>query len=198
MSTVMFTDNVESPLTADQRNELSSAKQSAKKIRSAARVASFNGWSLGIAAAVSAPFALFSVIGLLMAVGLAVLSFNEFRGRTRLLRFDPSATQLLGWNQLALLVMIVSYCLWMLYAGLAGESSFMAELEAQPELQAALGSMDEMGELYSSLVVALYGSVIAATVVFQGLNALYYFSRRKYVEAYVHDTPEWVRDVQSD
>lgn len=198
MSTVMFTDNVESPLTADQRHELSSAKQSAKKIRSAARVASFNGWSLGIAAAVSAPFALFSVIGLLMAVGLTVLSFNEFRGRTRLLRFDPSATQLLGWNQLALLVMIVGYCLWMLYAGLAGESSFVAQLEAQPELQAALGSMDEMGELYSSLVVALYGSVIAATVVFQGLNALYYFSRRKYVEAYVHDTPEWVRDVQSD
>jgi len=133
-----------------------------------------------------------------MTVGLAIVSYNEFRGRKRLLRFDPAAAKILGWNQLALLAMIVVYCLWMLYVGLVGESSFVAQMEAQPELQAALGSLDEIGGLYDSLVVVLYSSIIVGTVVFQGLNALYYFSRRKYVQAYVRDTPEWVRDVQRD
>ncbi len=198
MSTATFTNSVDGPLTLDQRRELSDAKQSAKKIRNAARVASFNGWSIGIAAAVSAPFALFSTTGLLMTVGLAIVSYNEFRGRKRLLRFDPAAAKILGWNQLALLAMIVVYCLWMLYVGLVGESSFVAQMEAQPELQAALGSLDEIGGLYDSLVVVLYSSIIVGTVVFQGLHALYYFSRRKYVQAYVRDTPEWVRDVQRD
>lgn len=196
MSTATFTDSADGPLTRDQLRELSDAKQSAKKIRSAARVASFNGWSLGIGAALSAPFALFSLVGLLLTVGLAVVSFNEFRGRKRLLQFDPAAAKMLGWNQLALLAMIVVYCLWMLYVGLAGENSFVAQMEAQPELQAALGSMDEMGDLYNRLVVILYSSIMAVSVVFQGVNALYYFSRRKYIQAYVRDTPEWVRDVQ--
>lgn len=196
MSTATFTDSADGPLTRDQLRELSDAKQSAKKIRNAARVASFNGWSLGIGAALSAPFALFSLVGLLLTVGLAVVSFNEFRGRNRLLQFDPAAAKMLGWNQLALLAMIVVYCLWMLYAGLTGESSFVAQMEAQPELQAALGSMDEMGDLYNRLVVILYSSIMAVSVVFQGVNALYYFSRRKYIQAYVRDTPEWVRDVQ--
>jgi hypothetical protein len=44
--------------------------------------------------------------------------------------------------------------------------------------------------------VVLYGSVIALSALFQGANALYYFSRRKYVEAYVRDTPVWVVDLE--
>jgi hypothetical protein len=198
MSTATFTDTLDGPLTSDQRRELSAAKQSVKKIRSAARVASFNGWSIGIAAAMSAPFALFGMVGLLMTLGLAAISFREFQGRNRLLRFDPAAAKLLGWNQLALLALVVGYCLWMLYAGLAGENSFVAQLEAQPELQAALGSANDIGGLYNGLVAILYGSIMMGAVVFQGLNALYYFSRGKYVQAYVRDTPEWVRDFQSD
>ena len=46
-------------------------------------------------------------------------------------------------------------------------------------------------------MLALYGSVIALSVIFQGGNALYYFTRRKHVEAYVAETPAWIRDLQS-
>jgi hypothetical protein len=198
VSTATISNSVDRPLTWNQRQELSGAKQGVKKIRNAARVASFNGWSIGITAAMSAPFALFSTTGLLMTLGLAVVSFNEFRGRRQLLRFDPSAAKALGWNQLALMTMVVGYCLWMLYAGFFGAGTFAAQMQAQPELHAALGSMDEMGALYDNLIVIFYSSVIVGAVVFQGLNSLYYFSRSKHVLAYVRDTPEWVREVQCD
>jgi hypothetical protein len=33
-------------------------------------------------------------------------------------------------------------------------------------------------------------------VVFQGVNAIYYFTRRRHVEAYIAQTPEWIRDLQ--
>ena len=49
-----------------------------------------------------------------ITLGLSIVAYNEFRGRKRLLNFDPSAATMLGWNQLGLLAMIVVYCLWML------------------------------------------------------------------------------------
>ena len=48
---------------------------------------------------------------------------------------------------------------------------------------------------FKTIVVVLYGGVIALSVLFQGGNALYYFTRRRHVEDFVADTPEWVRDV---
>jgi hypothetical protein len=42
----------------------------------------------------------------------------------------------------------------------------------------------------------VYGTVIVLSIIFQGLTACYYFTRRKYVEAYVRETPQWVLDVQ--
>ena len=104
------------PLTAEHRRELSAARDRAKTIRKAARVAAFNGWTSAIVAAFSAPFSLFSPVGLALTVGIALVAFNEFRGRKRLLNFDPSGATLLGWNQLGLLAMIVAYCLWMMQA----------------------------------------------------------------------------------
>lgn len=196
MTTATLSRDLDEPLTVDERRALITAREGAKKIQSAAKVASFNGWSFAIAALLSAPFSLGSAVGLLLTLGLAIVAFNEFRGRQRLLQFDPSAASMLGWNQLFLLAMIVGYCAWNLYAGLAGDDSFTAQLEAQPELRQALGSMDDLEGLYDQVVVALYGSVIVVSIVFQGLNALYYFTRRKHVEAYVENTPEWLLEVQ--
>ena len=59
-----------------------------------------------------------------------------------------------------------------------------------------LGSLDEFDYLYKVLVVAVYGTVIVLSAIFQGLNAFYYFTRRKHVEAYVQETPDWVLDLQ--
>jgi hypothetical protein len=184
------------PLTQGDHHELALANGRAKKIRTAARVATFNGWVLGIFAAVSAPFALFSTAGFLVITGLAFIVYNEFQGRTRLLQFDPSSSTRLGWNQVALLTLIIAYCLWMIFTGLTGSGPFAAELESNPEIASALGTLDEFDDLYKFFVVAIYGTVIVLSVIFQGLNALYYFTRRKHVEAYVQETPDWVLDVQ--
>jgi hypothetical protein len=184
------------PLAQEHHHELALANERAKSIRKVARLAAFNGWVTGILAVLSAPFALFSMAGLLVTVGLSVIAYNEFRGRKRLLQFDPSAPALLGWNQVGLLTLIVVYCLWMLFVGLTSACPFAAEMKANPELADALGSLGEFDHLYKVLVVSVYGTVIVLSAIFQGLNALYYFTRRKHVEAYVRATPAWVLDLQ--
>jgi hypothetical protein len=67
-----------------------------------------------------------------------------------------------------------------------------ADIRATPELSQLLGA-DGL-ELYRSMVVGFYGTVIALSLVFQGGNAIYYFTRRKCVVAYLQQTPQWVRD----
>jgi hypothetical protein len=196
VSALTITAAADGPLTPEHRHELAIATRRAKRIRRAAGVATFNGWVIGFFAAVSAPFALFSMAGFLVTVGLALIAYHEFQGRKRLLQFDPSSSTLLGWNQVALLTLIIGYCLWMLFTGLTGAGPLAARMEANPEFAAALGSPETLDYLYKVLVVAVYGTVIVLSAIFQGLNALYYFTRRQHVEAYVQETPDWVLDVQ--
>jgi hypothetical protein len=183
------------PFTLAHTQELARANDRAKTIRRAARVAGFNGWVSALAAMCSAPFAYFSLVGLIATVALAVVAWNEFRGRKRLLAFDPSAAVILGWNQIGLLALVVVYCFWMLYASLTGGDP-LAELKANPELGELLGSGRGFELLYRQFIVGFYGLVILLTVIFQGGNAYYYFTRRRHIESYVRDTPAWVRDLQ--
>lgn len=196
MTTATIAAPVTNPLTPAWREELTLANGRAKAIRKASGVAAFNGWMTGFFAACSAPFSLFSIPGFLVTAGLAFVAYNEFQGRKRLLRFDPTSPARLGWNQIGFLLLIIVYCLWMIWSGLTSPGPFAAELAAKPELAATLGPLDQFDELYKFLVVAMYGLMIVLSVVFQGLNALYYFSRRKHVESYVRETPAWVLEVQ--
>jgi hypothetical protein len=188
------------PLTPQQREEIALAKERSKAIHRAAGVANFNGWVTAVIAALSVPFAPFSVVGFLVTVGLAVIAYNEFRGRNRLLAFDPSAATLLGWNQVGLLSLITAYCFWMMFAGIGTfTEEFQRQLDAVQQSQAELGnppiSTAGLESLVGYIVVGFYGTVIVLSIVFQGLNALYYFTRRKYVEAYLQQTPEWAREI---
>jgi hypothetical protein len=187
----------EGPLSAEHFRELSRADDRAKIIRKAARVASFNGWTTMIISALSAPFALFSVVGFLVTATLALVAYTEFRGRKLLNNFKPRAATLLGWNQLVFLVMTLIYCGWMMYTGINESDTALSEFTSNPELRELLGSPEQVTSLYELLVYAIYGSVIFLSVIFQGLTALYYFSRRKHVEAYVRSTPEWIRKLQA-
>ena len=196
MAVATLTSPTIGPLTASHQNEVAAAYERARKIRKAAAVAAFNGWMTAIFAVFSAPFAPFSVAGFLVTVGLAVVAYNEFRGRKRLLKFDRKAPVFLGWNQVGFMAFIIVYCVWMLIIGLMSEGPFAAELKAKPELSVALDSVDELDQLYRILSTTVYGTVIILSGIFQGLNALYYFTRRKHVEVYVHNTPAWVLDLQ--
>ena len=192
-------DKFADPLTSAHRRELASARDRARSIRKAARVAAFNGWSSAAIAALSAPFSFFSSVGLALTAGIAFVAFNEFRGRKRLLNFQPSGATLLGWNQLGLLLMIVGYCLWMMHAGVGdlGAGALSSELSGLAELDSGLASMvDGYQPMIQQAVRGFYVGVIALSALFQGGTALYYFTRRRLVEDFVAETPEWVRDVQ--
>ncbi|MCO8124683.1 hypothetical protein NHH03_23290 [Stieleria sp. TO1_6] len=175
------------PLSQHHYDDLALATERAKPIRRAARVATFNGWTMAIIAALSVPFAISGWVALLVAIGLTIVAIVEFRGRNRLLKFDPSAASLLGWNQIGLLTLIVVYCLWMLFGG-------ATDIQAHPELAQLLGR-DGLA-LYRTFVIGFYATVIALTVIFQGGNAFYYFTRRKYIVAYREQTPQWVQDFR--
>jgi hypothetical protein len=152
-----------------------------KKVRFAGWVALFNGWSVGLCAVLSLPFAFFSAEVLFVFIGLSVVAFNEFRGRRRVLSFDPSGARLLGWNQIGLLGVILVHCLWSIWVGLTKPVELPAELWQIPQAAEILGSPHEFQSLYRVLAVVVYVSCILASLLVQGLNAYYYFSRRKYV-----------------
>jgi len=176
------------PFTPEQRQELEDAKARAGSFMGAARVASFNGWTFGFFAVVSILSGLTSIPVLLVGVGLAVVARNEFVGRTRILAYDPSAFELLWKNQVALMAIIVAYCLW------AMTRSRLVSDPSMQELNELMG--DDFDELVRSLVTVAYIAVIGLTVIFQGLNARYYHVRIARLKAYLAETPQWVVDVQ--
>jgi hypothetical protein len=191
----LLTDN---PLSVAHRRELADARDRAKTIRKAARVAAFNGWTTGAAAVFSAMFLFFDRSGIAIAitVGLSIVAYNEFRGRKRLLNFDPSGATLLGWNQLGLLAMIVIYCLWMLSGSSAEAASALSSQMKSNTERELLSMAGDLEGLYKTATLAMYGGAIVLSLLFQGGNALYYFTRRRHVEDFIAETPQWVRDVQ--
>jgi hypothetical protein len=59
----------------------------------------------------------------------------------------------------------------------------------------ALPSLGNISNLYKTLAVAAYGALIAGSVIFQGLNALYYFTRARILRGYLEQTPPWVVEL---
>src|SRR4051794_11088275 len=145
------------------------------------------------AAAFSAIFFLFdrSPAAIAITLGLSIVAYNEFRGRKRLLNFDPGAATMLGWNQLGLLAAIVAYCAWMLSANSSkavGAMTSQMDSATRQQVREVLGALDG---LYKTATLALYGGVIVLSMLFQGGNALYYFTRRRHVEDFIAETPQW-------
>ena len=174
-------------LSSNQREEFAQATERASKIRGAGRVATFNGWTLAVCSAVSLLLGMFSVTGLMVGICLAVVAWNEFRGRERIRRFDPSGPRLLGWNQVGLMSLVVAYCLWSMFRSAANPSEDVAQLEELAGLP---------GDFVSSLTMMVYGLTIVLTLLFQGLNARYYFSRVRMLTDYLKETPGWIIDLQ--
>ncbi len=188
-----LTDQSDSPLSPQDRQDLSQANQQARNILRAGNVATFNGWSASIFAGVSLLSALFSVTALCVGVGLAVIARNEFRGRKLLRWFDPRGTRLLGWNQIGFIVLLIAYSLWSIYVTLTGPNTYDVYIAKHPELAQVLGPI---GSMYTTLTLAVYSGVIVFSVIFQGLNARYYFKKDRLLKAYLRQTPDWIVDLQ--
>ncbi len=180
-----MTDGV--PLSSEQRKELAEANERAAKVLGAAKVATFNGWTIGIFAAISLLLGIISATALVMGVGMGLVARNEFRGRKLLRQFDPLGPRLLGRNQLGFMGLIIVYCLWSMYQIVSDPMTAIEGLEA---------IADSFGGLVTNLTLAVYGTVIVLTSLFQGLNARYYFVRVERVEDYLRETPGWIVEIQ--
>ena len=188
------------PLTPEHLRALMLADQRGKKLRSAAGVAMFNGICIGVFSSLSllvvmgeAMFGEFDWVGVIMGIGLGVISWNEFRGRKLLQQFNPRAPAVLGWNQLALLGLIVAYAAWMMGVALLGANPYDEVMRREPMAAQMLG---DIGSLYKMLTLAVYGALIVGTLIFQGLNSLYYFTRARILRGYLAETPAWVVQLQ--
>ena len=180
------------PLSPQEVLKLNQAGIRQKKILRAVKIATFNGWCTGVAAAVALAGGVFNVLSLVMGLALAALAWNEFRGRKLLQDMDVYAPRILGWNQLAFMGLLIAYSVWHIYSGLTGPSAYQAQIAAHPQLESMFG----ITRLERMLTVSLYGTMIAATIIFQGGCAWYYFSRTKYLHAYISDTEPWILRVQ--
>jgi len=179
-------------LTADHLIALQSARARMKKVLSAARYASFNGWSLAVFGGFSLLFSLGHGVGALLGVGLAGCAWNELAGAAGLKRLEPSAIRRLAWNQACIVAIVLLYAAWQVRAALT-EPSDLSQMLASAGGGAALGrSIDDLAR---SLTISVYTLVALFTLIFQGCTAAYYRSRRATVESCVRDTPPWVLDL---
>ena len=70
---------------------------------------------------------------------------------------------------LGFMALIIAYCLWAMFGPSADLDPAVAQLLEE------LG--EDTGALVDSLAKVVYSAVIAGTVIFQGLNARYYYVR---------------------
>ena len=186
-------DGAGHPLSPEQLQAFSAAHQRRRRIDRAAAVATFNGWSSGVFAVLTLPFALFSVVALFLATGLGIIAYHEFKGRRGLRQLNPRSPRLLGMNQIAFAAILIVYSLWCIFAALTGPSLYAEQIAAGPEMARVLGPIEDLS---FTITLAVYGSIIVGSVLFQGLNAMYYFTRSRHLQAYLTETPQWVIDLQ--
>lgn len=178
----------EGPLSALHVRELAEARKRATKIRRAAAVASFNGWTTGLFGTLSLLSGFWSLTALILGVGLTTAAFNELHARKVLLRFDPRGAVRLAYNQAFLAVVIGAYCLWSIRETMRTPGAGLS-----PTGDAGADALlADVGVMARDITVMVYASVIVLSGLIQGLTALYYLSRRRHIAAYRSGTPEWI------
>ncbi len=198
------------PSSADAQQKqqaIQTARRRARPIRRAAGVATFDAWMTAIFAActllyfaVSAAFA-FSPLALVVGVALAAIAYNSFMGAGELKRFDLRGAKRLGINQLAFFGLIAGYCTVRIVTALMANNK---EIEALKQYlvemynltnTASQMSVDEIEQMVRLVIAGIYAAVIVASLLVQGLTALYYFTRAKHIRRFKQQTPDWVAEV---
>lgn len=175
------------PLSAADLDILASTRKRARKVYRAAAVAAFSGWTMAVFAGLTLIAVVFGdLVALVLGVLLSVLAWNEIRGGTRLRQLDPRAAATLGYNQIALGVLIVAYAAWSLWASLHDPSlATLTTATGDPSTDAL------MKDLTKAVTYGLYGGIAIAGIIGPGLTSWYYFSRRRIVCGLIQESPAW-------
>lgn len=179
------------PLSPDHFRELADTRCAAAKVRRAAGIASFSGWSMAVFGAITlVGGVLGDVVSLVLGIGLGAIAWNELRGSAKLKRFDPSGARVLGFNQIGLGALIVAYAAWSLKVNLGSSSlASLSEAGLDPSQQAMIGDIAKL------VTYAVYGGLIIVGFIVPGLTAWYYFSRGRIVRRFIDRTPPWILDT---
>jgi hypothetical protein len=179
-------------LTREQLAAFTQARVRGRKISRAATVAAVSGWTLAFFAFISLIGGVFSLTSLLLGVGLGIMAHLELRGSKGLRRFDETAPRRLAFNQIAIGAMIVVYCGWSIWEAVAGPGPYDSYL-AQGGDTAEM--IEPIAQLHTAMTSAFYALLICVSVVAQGCAALYHFTRRRHLIAFLRETPAWVVDA---
>jgi len=182
-------------LSDEQLRAVSDAQRRALKIRRAISVAKFDGWTTAIFGGATLLFGLvsFSWVGLLLGAGMLTVAYVEFRGAKRLRHLDPTAPKTLALNQVFFGALLIAYALYSLWGVYHDTSPLLEEIKGSREMANLMVDARSLAQMVGLLV---YGTLVAVGVFGQGGTALYYLSRRKYIDAYLRDTPTWIVDAQ--
>jgi len=180
-------------LSEENLRELTAARTALRKINRAISVARFDGWTIGIFAALTFLLGITELTSIVLGLGLGVIAFVELAGATRLRRLDPQAARMLGLNQLALACMLIIYAVCRIHVELSGHGEFAAAAASDAALGQALQPYEN---LVRQLTMLFYGGLMAIAVFGQGGMALFYFKRRKHLQAYLDKTPAWIIAMQ--
>ena len=186
-------------LTEAHLQQLAAARVAAKRLRRAAGVANFDGWTLAFFAGLTLIFAIvgFDVQGIVGGVALTTIAFIELRGAARLRVLDPAAPRILALNQLALSALIILYAIWRLYQLSKGKVDLGPGFDDPVFNDPTVGSMKgDASDMAKQLMLLLYGGLIAIAVFAQGGLALYYFTRAQTLRSYLEQTPPWILQMQ--
>jgi hypothetical protein len=188
-------------LSADQLAELARAKERGAKLKRAVRVATADAWVTAIFAAGAILTSCGGIEQFLIGLALGWVAFNSFRGAARLKRFELDAPGRLAFNQIVLASAIILYASYSLWQVSTGKSALLKVIAGDTNYgEMGLGSAGKMvGDIQNIIIFALkltYLLLIIGTIVGQGLTALYYKSRRRILDEYLNQTPQWVVDLQ--
>ena len=182
-----------SPLSPEHLKQMEEARQRAKKIRRCIAVANFDGWSVGVFGALTLLFGVFTLTGWLLGGGMLAVAYVELSAVPSLKRLEPSVTKRLGWNQIALSAILLTYALWSLYAAWFGPDPLAEAIASAPETAEMLAPFSSIARLINA---AVYIALAGVAIIAQGGTALYYFTRAKYIRAYRDQTPRWIIEMQ--
>jgi hypothetical protein len=175
--------------------QLQNAKRGMRKIRRAISTATFDGWTLAAFGVVTFIFGMGDVVAVALGAGLMAIGVIELYAARRLKRLEPPAVGVLVWNQIALGSVLMIYAIWRVFDVLhnPANSAFAAEAAAAG-LNA--GDLKGLAGLDQSITLLVYYSLMAVAVFGQGGLALFYFTRRKHLQAYLAETPTWITQMQ--
>lgn len=183
------------PPTPQHLADLATARRLGTKVRRAAGVAIFSGWSTAIFAFLTflVGAGSLSFIGSLLGMGMAFVAIFEFKGAAGIRRLDPEAPRRLAVNQIIFGVLLFAYGAISLWMALSNPAELSAEIRQYPELREIAAEATEWAKL---AFIAIYGGVMLFAIVGPGLTAWYYATRRSHIERYLAHTPTWILDLQ--